>query len=667
MNAAKPRSTSASPRSPSGSFPKPYPEGAYATMTDPQSRESAHVSRRILVFFALCAALAACCALTWHLAWQNGLDELRLNAAARVDRTTNTLKSTLDRYEYLPYLLSRHPVVQNALDHPDQASVERANRYLEDLNARAHATVTYLIRSNGISVAASNWNAADSFVGVDYNFRPYFIDAMKGGVGRFFGIGTISIEPGYYISQPVYREGTREIVGVVVVKLNLEWLQGADASEPLIVTDDHGVIFLSSVPAWKYHTVRPLPQNIEASVYATRQYAQQAITPLPMTVAKTLEGGAQIVRIGGGRDGRHAPAFLATHRSIGEPDWQLITMAALDPVESAAQNAVIVTALVFVSLCLLAFYWRMRRARVREMIRSRELLQTAYAELNERVAERTADLSEANAQLTREVNERTRAEQDLRAAHDELIQASKLAALGQMAAGITHELNQPLAALRSFSDNTRVLIERGDQAAARENLEAIASLTERMGNITNQLKLFVTKARPKNARADVARALRQVFSMLRPRMKNAVIDVAPELADGSAPVFVRCEDLRLEQVFINLIGNALDAVASCDKPRIVVELNAHEDMIELVVRDNGPGIPADALPRLFEPFFTTKEMGQGLGLGLAISSAIARDYGGTLLARNREAPIVADGPEGGTQADADGSYGAEFVLTLRRA
>jgi two-component system C4-dicarboxylate transport sensor histidine kinase DctB len=622
------------------------------------------VTRRILVFFALCAALVACCALTWQLAWQSGIDELRLNAAARVDRTTNTLKSTLDRYEYLPYLLSRHPVVQNALDHPDKANVERANRYLEDLNARAHATVTYLIRSNGISVAASNWNAADSFVGVDYNFRPYFIDAMKGGVGRFFGIGTISIEPGYYISQPVYREGTREVIGVAVVKLNLEWLQGADAAEPLIVTDDHGVIFLSSVPAWKYHTVRPLPQNIEASVYATRQYAQQAITPLPMTVVKTFSDGAQIVRVGGGRN---APAFLATHRSIGEPDWQLITMAALDPVESAAQNAVIVTALVFVSLCLLAFYWRMRRARVREMIRSRELLQTAYAELNQRVAERTADLSEANAQLTKEVNERTRAEQHLRAAHDELIQASKLAALGQMAAGITHELNQPLAALRSFSDNTRVLIERGDQAAARENLEAIASLTERMGNITNQLKLFVTKARPKNARADVARALRQVFSMLRPRMKNVVIDIAPELAEGSAPVFVRCEDLRLEQVFINLIGNALDAVASCDKPRIVIELNTRADTIELMVRDNGPGIPADALPRLFEPFFTTKEMGQGLGLGLAISSAIARDYGGTLVARNREAPIVADGPEGGTQADADGSYGAEFVLTLRRA
>ncbi|SAK84081.1 sensor histidine kinase [Caballeronia ptereochthonis] len=663
MQAAKPQSASASPQS----FPaasQPYPEGAYATMTDPHSRESAHVTRRILVFFALFAALVACCALTWHVAWQRGIDELRLNAASRVDRTTSTLKSTLDRYEYLPYLLSHHPVVQNVLDHPDRANVDRANRYLEDLNARAHATVTYLIRAKGICVAASNWNGADSFVGVDYSFRPYFVDAVNGGVGRFFGIGTISTEPGYYISQPVYREGTHEILGVAVVKLNLEWLQGADASEPLIVTDDHGVIFLSSVPAWKYHTVRPLPQNIEASVYATRQYAQQAITPLPMTIVKTLEGGAQIVRVGGGRN---APAFLATHRAIGEPDWQLITMAPLDPVESAAQNAVIVTALVFVSLCLLAFYWRMRRARVREMIRSRELLQTAYAELNQRVAERTADLSEANAQLTREVNERTRAEQDLRAAHDELIQASKLAALGQMAAGITHELNQPLAALRSFSDNTRVLIERGDQAAARENLEAIASLTERMGNITNQLKLFVTKARPKNARADVARALRNVFSMLRPRMRNVVVDIAPELMGDSAPLYARCEDLRLEQVLINLVGNALDAVASCDKPRIVIELDARADAIELIVRDNGPGIPADALPRLFEPFFTTKEMGHGLGLGLAISSAIARDYGGTLVARNREAPIVADGPEGGTQADADHSHGAEFVLTLRRA
>jgi two-component system C4-dicarboxylate transport sensor histidine kinase DctB len=176
-----------------------------------------------------------------------------------------------------------------------------------------------------------------------------------------------------------------------------------------------------------------------------------------------------------------------------------------------------------VSIALLAFYWRMRRARVREMIRGRALLQQAYAELNRRVEERTADLSQANAQLQKEVGDRIRAEQELRAAHDELIQASKLAALGQMAAGITHELNQPLAALRSFSDNTRVLLDRGEQGAARENLEAIAALTERMGKITNQLKLFVGRAKPRNERALVVRALRSVLALLGERMRGVAL------------------------------------------------------------------------------------------------------------------------------------------------
>jgi two-component system C4-dicarboxylate transport sensor histidine kinase DctB len=150
-------------------------------------------------------------------------------------------------------------------------------------------------------------------------------------------------------------------------------------------------------------------------------------------------------------------------------------------------------------------------------------------------------------------------------------------------------------------------------------------------------------------------------------MQNVALDVAPELADENAPVSVRCEDLRLEQILINLIGNALDAVGACDSPRISILIGIRAEAVELVVRDNGPGIPADVLPRLFEPFFTTKEMGHGLGLGLAISSAIARDYGGMLVARNRAVALEVDGPEGGTQADADRAQGAEFVLTLRRA
>ena len=629
----------------------------YATIGDPHRPTSVIVTRRLLILFALVAGLVAACGLTWTITWQHGIDTLRRNAAVRADRTTNALKNTLERYESLPYLLGEHPLVQDVLVAPDANNVARANRYLEDLNRRARANVAYIITASGRCVAASNWNQPDSFIGQEYRFRPYFVEAVKGNVGRFFGIGTTSLDPGYYISQPVRRDN--KIVGVAVVKLNLEWFQSADASEPLIVSDDHGVIFLSSVPAWKYHTLKPLSSDVLASIFDTRQYARQPIAPLPMSVVRTLEGGAQIVRIGGGQSGPYAPRFLASQRALGEPDWRLITMAPIDPVNADARYATIVTGFGYVSLCLLLFYWRMRRARVREVMRSRALLQKAYAELNQRVAERTADLSQANEQLKKEVSERTRAEQELRAAHDELIQASKLAALGQMAAGITHELNQPLAALRGFSDNTRVFLERGDHASAKENLEAIAALTERMGKITNQLKLFVGRARPCNARAGVARALRNVLTLLQKRLQGVTVDVSL-IHEGAAPVrfdlerddpnlVAHCDDLRLEQVLINLLGNALDAVSATPAPRIAIDVQTSQASLTITVSDNGPGIPEDVLPRLFEPFFTTKEMGQGLGLGLAICSSIARDCGGSLVARN----------------NAQG--GAAFVLTLRRA
>ncbi|MGN7984587.1 sensor histidine kinase [Burkholderia sp. 22313] len=630
----------------------------YDTIGDPHRQEVTSVKRRLFILVMLAAALAAACALTWTITWQRGVAELQRNAAVRVDRTTNALKSTLDRYESLPYLLGSHPYVQDLLAEPKRADfTARANRYLEDLNEHAHATVTYVIDADGLCVAASNWRAPDSFVGIGYQFRPYFIDAMNGRVGRFFGIGTISRDPGYYISQPVWRDG--KIAGVVVVKLNLEWFQGADASEPLVVADDHGVVFLSSVPAWKYHTLHPLTGPVAASIYETRQYAQQPVTPLPLRVEQVLGADAEIVRLG---PGRRAPRFLASKRRIGEPDWLLVTLAPIAPIDADARNATIVTGFGFVSVALLAFYWRMRRARVREMIRGRALLQQAYAELNRRVEERTADLSEANAQLQKEVGDRIHAEQELRAAHDELIQASKLAALGQMAAGITHELNQPLAALRSFSDNTRVLLDRGEQAAARENLEAIAALTERMGKITNQLKLFVGRAKPRNEQALVVRALRSVLSLLGDRLRGVALtltlqdatvsparDVPLDLARDYPELVARCEDLRLEQVLINLLGNALDAVAGVAAPAIEVTIAVSVATLAVEVRDNGSGIAPDLLPRLFEPFFTTKEMGRGLGLGLAISSSIASDAGGALTARN--AP----------------SGGALFVLTLRRA
>lgn len=641
------------------------------------------MTRRLIVVLALASALLAVCAATWHFAWRRGIDVLQHQAAARAERTAGALSDTLDRYESLSYLVASHPAVGEALDTGSPDTIARANRYLEDANTHAHADVTYVIRADGLCVAASNWDRADSFVGSQYRFRPYFIDAMAARVGRFFGIGTVSHVPGYYLSQPVLHDG--RIVGAAVLKLNLEGFPGTDASEPLLVADRHGVIFLSSVPAWKYRSVRDLPVAVATAIEETRQYAGTPITTLPMTPVHALDmPDAPIVRVGS-----HSPSpyYLLTRRALKGPEWELMTLAPVGSVIGDARNVTAAVGFGFISLCLLAFYWRVRRARARDREAGRARLQEAYAELNQRVEARTADLSAANAQLQTEVAERTRAENELRAAHAELLQTSKLAALGQMAAGITHELNQPLAALRTFSDNTRVLIERGALPAARENLEAIAALTDRMGKITNQLKLFVGRAQPSNACSPVARALRNALQVLQERLARVSLEVrirevqrlpdpqTPEAAEtvhpsqtvliaqphGEASVYrpmdlsaeyptlvVRCDGLRLEQALINLIGNALDALEPVAVARLSIDIDAADEALALIVRDNGPGIPLDALPRLFEPFFTTKGVGKGLGLGLAIASSIARDCGGTLVARN----------------EANG--GAAFVLTLRR-
>ncbi|MFC4520460.1 sensor histidine kinase [Cupriavidus pinatubonensis] len=642
----------------------------FLAVHDPAAAQAAHEpgseNRRWWGFaVGLAAGLVLLCALTWLVSVQRGLATLQETTATRADRYAATLESTLDRYEFLPALVSLHPFVRGLLQAPDDpARVAAANHYLAEVNRRSHASATYVIATNGIALAASNAGEPGSFVGTDYRFRPYFQIASRGEMGRFYAIGITSDEPGYYIAQPVESGG--KVIGVTVVKLNLEWFQraGGGSAEPLMVSDDHGVIFLSSVPAWQYRTLGPLPAELHDELGKTRQYHDRDVTPLPLEpltspvtewlASRALDPGARLVRVradGPNPDGsERADRYLELGRKVGPAEWTMQVMAPLDPVLANARNATVAAALAYACICLLLVNWRQRRQRARDMLYSRRLLEAAYDELERRVEARTADLMAINEKLEEEVAERTRAESELRAAQDELVQASKLAALGQMAAGITHELNQPLAALRTFSDNTRVLLERGQLAAAEGNLSAIADLTERMGKITGQLKLFAGKARPPRRSVLVSAAIEHVLALLAPRLTGVTLHVDGLHAQPN--IAVRADELKLEQVLLNLIGNALDAIASAApaQGRIDVTVSADASAVTIQVRDNGTGIPPEDLPRLFEPFFTTKETGQGLGLGLAISSSIVREFGGQLSAAN-----------------ADGGGGAVFTIVLTRA
>ncbi|WER46299.1 ATP-binding protein [Cupriavidus sp. WKF15] len=636
---------------------------------DPAAAQAAHEpgseNRRWWGFaVVLAAGLVLLCALAWLVSVQRGLAALQAATATRADRYAATLESTLDRYEFLPALVSLHPFVRGLLQAPgDPARVAAANHYLAEVNRRSHASATYVIAANGIALAASNAGEPGSFVGTDYRFRPYFQIAARGEMGRFYAIGVTSDEPGYYLAQPVESAG--KVIGVTVVKLNLEWFQraGGGSAEPLMVSDEHGVIFLSSVPAWQYRTLGPLPAGLHDELGKTRQYHDRDVTPLPLEpltspvtewlAATALDPGARLVRVraaGTNPDGsERADRYLELGRKVGPADWTMQVMAPLDPVLANARNATVAAALAYACICLLLVNWRQRRQRARDMQYSRRLLEAAYDELERRVEARTADLMAINEKLEEEVAERTRAESELRAAQDELVQASKLAALGQMAAGITHELNQPLAALRTFSDNTRVLLERGQLGAAEGNLSAIADLTERMGKITGQLKLFAGKARPPRRSVQVRAAIEHVLALLAPRLSAVAVHV--DGLDALPGIAVRADELKLEQVLLNLVGNALDAIASAApvRGRIDLSVRAEAGTVTIQVHDNGTGIPPEDLPRLFEPFFTTKETGQGLGLGLAITSSIVREFGGQLSAAN-----------------ADGG-GAVFTIVLTRA
>ncbi|WP_240704354.1 ATP-binding protein [Cobetia marina] len=263
-----------------------------------------------------------------------------------------------------------------------------------------------------------------------------------------------------------------------------------------------------------------------------------------------------------------------------------------------------------------------------------EALAQARDAFEQRVVERTRDLAASNARLSAEVEERTRAERELRATRDELIQTAKLAVLGELAAGINHELNQPLAAIRAYAENASAFLARAQTPQVESNLRQITELTQRMGEISAQLRQFSRKSGDRLEAVDLATSLDYALRLLQPRRDAQAVDITRE--QSTALPRVRAEPVRLEQVLVNLLSNALDALADRPSAPACLQLNLHEragsegTQVVLEVHDNGPGLAPAQLTRVFEPFYTQRADGKGLGLGLSISARIVADLGGTL-------------------------------------
>jgi two-component system C4-dicarboxylate transport sensor histidine kinase DctB len=572
---------------------------------------------------------------------QLGIETIRGAAIHRADIYDTALKSELARYAYLPSLLNLNPDIVQLLQQPHNAAIaKRVDRYLAAVNRGAHSNTLYIMSVEGNTLASSNWDEPDSFVDMNFGYRPYFQKALATGRGSFYGLGAASKKAGYFYAERIFADG--KIVGIATVKITLDKIEALwrHAGDTAMISDGHGVIFLSTWESWKFKTLDALSDEARSSIIALHQYDAPGALQAIGLVRQTPEGEqAQTARFAPDADlGPHAPAFLRSRflilsRPMSDTSWMISSLSDIRSARVAALNVALGVGLGMTLIAVFILYLLQRRRTVAQELAAKESLRRLNEDLERKVTRRTDALSKINKTLKVEIAERWRAEAVLKSTLQELVQAGKMAALGQMSASITHELNQPLAALRTLSANALAFMQRSELDQVHENLRVICSMTERMGKITSQLKRFARKSPTYLERVLISSAVSNSLFLLDARIRSGNIQLRREEPD--AKVFAIAEPNRLEQVLINLIGNAIDSMAEAGNVRahvLTIAVSCEAGHVAIEVRDTGAGMSEEVRGHLFEPFFTTKDQGEGLGLGLTISASIIQEFGGTLLA-----------------------------------
>lgn len=617
-----------------------------------------HPLWRVAALAAIVAFVLGSAALGFLAGRRQGVASVRADSNHRLDLFSSVAQGVIRRLEYVPATIQLNRDVLALLNEPDApARRQSANDYLRRLNAHLGSVSVFVLNDRGIVLASSNTeHADDSRLGEDIAFRPYFLDALSGRVGHHFAIGVDGDEPGYFVSHPIH-DGAR-VVGVAAIKIGL---QAIDKTWPMLgahalLADTNQIVILSSEPDWLYTSLVDLSPERRVDLQLTRLYNDRRIRRFPLPVPAQLfddsknDGAldASSVMQDSGDAG-----LLIQVRTLDGMDWRLIMFSDLHAVHQQAVMAASASGMAAAIVVLLGFAVAQRRRIQRQRLQSKLQLQEANAALERKVLSRTRDLTDANERLRREVIERERAEQTLREAQGELVQTTKMATLGQLATGITHELTQPLGAIRTLAGNAAQFLKRGDLKALDGNLSIIARLADQMGSIIQPLKGFARKSQPMPERCDVAQVVGNALFLYQTRLRESGVEVVNECRPGRAIAW--CDANRLEQVLINLVGNAIDAMAGASVRRLTLRaVYADADSgparrVRVEVLDTGSGFSDEALAHLFDPFFTTKPPGAGLGLGLAISRDIVREFDGDIEAARR--------PEGG----------ARFAVHLRAA
>ena len=522
---------------------------------------------------------------------QRFTESTKSRAELRLVLYSGNLLSELQRNSIVPQILARDPTLIGALNSNDfSTSTQRLISFVEEIGAAS----LMLLDREGRVVAATD----RSRLGEQLRAEPYFVDSLRSNSTVF---SVIQRDTGQYAFSYSRRvESVAEVTGVIVVEVDLAKFesQWAGISDAVHVSDSTGNIILSTEPRWRglneaQALARETPQSaIDRAIRATADW-----TALPADAY--LQG----------------QAVMRSEGRIQFQGWRIVSYTTYASVRERVNGVLALEIMGFAILLALVFYFLSRKSALRVALFQRE----------------SAELRALNTRLQREIAERERVEKTLEVAEQTLAQSSKLAALGEMSAAVSHELNQPLAAMKTYLAGARLLLRRNRPDEALASFGRIDGLIERMGAITRQLKSYARKGNDTFVPVNMGDALASSLSIMEPQLRQRQVRIARVLPED--PVFVMGDRVRVEQVMINLLRNALDATKSESDPEIEIILAAG-DTVTFTVRDNGPGI--EDLDALFEPFYTTKQPGDGVGLGLAISSGIVNDHGGRLTARNSQ-------------------------------
>ena len=520
---------------------------------------------------------------------QRFTEDTNNRAELRLTLYVANLMSELRQNSIVPQLLARDPELIRALDGNDfTRSTARLLSFVDEIGAAS----LMLLDVDGRAVAATDRNR----LGSQHKAYPYFINALRSRETIFSVIENETGGFNFVYSRKLEDRGAN--LGVIAVEVDMLKLERgwAGVADAVFVTDSEGQIILTTENSWRGQmeedalAIRSAPSAIERAIRATQDW-----TALPSNAYLPGE------------------AVLRRETRVPFQGWKMVSFTSYSSVRERVNGVLALEIMGFAVILSLMFWQSSRKTESRMVFFQRE----------------SAELRQLNRRLQQEIAEREKVEKTLEVAEQTLLQSSKLAALGEMSAAVSHELNQPLAAMKTYLAGARLLLQRKRADEALSSFQRIDDLIERMGAITRQLKSYARKGSDAFEAVDTKAAVSSALSMMEPQLKVRDVNIQHTLPDGEALIFG--DRLRLEQVIINLLRNALDATKTVQYPRIHIIL-ALGDTVTLTVRDNGQGI--DDLDALFEPFYTTKQPGDGVGLGLAISSGIVNDLGGRLTARN---------------------------------